>query len=248
MSRCLLVDVGNTNTGMALYVNGRMARQTCIATEPRKVSAAVLRKLAGRTMADGGIVSSVVPGMASRWVSLLAGLSAGRPMVLDASLELNVKLDYPRPGTLGPDRIADACGAYLLARGPVVVVDVGTAATVDAVTVDGRFVGGAIAPGPAMMTRALAEGTALLPNVKWGGPCGAVGRSTVSAIRTGVRIGYRGMIDALIESARSVAGRGAAVVATGGWAARVFGANPAGVEIRPWLTFDGMVHIWELNR
>jgi type III pantothenate kinase len=151
-----------------------------------------------------------------------------------------LKIDYPAE-MLGADRFVNALAAWHLVRGAVVVADVGTTATVDAVA-DGTFLGGAIAPGPHFLVQALAQGTARLPQVlpviePW-----TLGKTTQGAIRAGVGHGFVGMVSSLIEKTRSVIGEQVPVVMTGGWATRIMPYLNFPVQIEPRLTLEGLRH------
>jgi type III pantothenate kinase len=123
-----------------------------------------------------------------------------------------------------------------------IVVDCGTAATVDLVAVDGRFLGGAILPGPALMMRALAAGTSKLPEVgdlDEGDPPAMPGRNTREAIAAGIGWGMRGAIAELVSRARMSLGPATPVIVTGGWGKAVLPALPGATEM-PDLVLAGI--------
>jgi type III pantothenate kinase len=172
------------------------------------------------------LVASVHEAAATRLEAAVAEVSATKHRPLRqrriGHLDLPLAVALEEPHKVGIDRLAAAAAAGLVkpAGRPAVVVDCGTAVTVDLVAADGRFLGGAILPGPALMARALAEGTSKLPAVAAlvGGELPAMpGRSTAEAIAAGIGYGIRGAVARLVAEARSAAGGDAATILTGGW-------------------------------
>lgn len=195
-------------------------------------------------------IASVHDAAAARLEAALAELSATqhRPLrqrrIVHADLPLDVRL--PEPHRVGIDRLAAAAAAGLVKRAarPAIIVDCGTAATVDIVAADGAFLGGAILPGPALMTRALAEGTSRLPEVaalERGAVPAMPGRSTQEAIAAGIGWGMRGAIARLVEEARRSLGPEGdpEIILTGGWRGAVREAVPHAREL-PDLVLAGI--------
>jgi type III pantothenate kinase len=194
------------------------------------------------------LVASVYEAAATRLEATVAEISATkhRPVrqrrIGHQDLPLVVALDEPHK--VGIDRLAAAAAAGLVkpAGRPAVVVDCGTAVTVDMVTADGRYLGGAILPGPALMARALADGTSKLPAVAalMGGELPAMpGRSTEAAIAAGIGHGIRGAVSRLVAEARSASDGDAVTILTGGWADAVRDVLPDAVAI-PDLVLTGI--------
>ena len=160
-----------------------------------------------------------------------------------------VGIDYPKPGTIGTDRLANAVAARKRFGAPVVVVDFGTAVTFDVVNRAGNYAGGIIAPGLAAMTDYLHEKTALLPRIKIREVKTAVGRSTEEAMLIGAVHGYRGLVRELIaELKRELKVRRLPVVATGGYAGLIASKLPEISAIEPNLTLEGLRLAWEAAR
>jgi type III pantothenate kinase len=173
------------------------------------------------------------------------------PLIVNHKIELGVKIDYPDPASIGPDRLANACGAVARFGAPVIVADFGTALTFDVVNTDATYIGGVISPGLPLMTDYLADRTELLPMISIKGRCGNVGRSTEGAMRIGAHIGYRGMVREIVEHLKAGMGfNDIALCATGGYAKWVL--SGAGAElpfvVEPNLTLFGLGRIFELNR
>ncbi|MEI6255085.1 MAG: type III pantothenate kinase [Planctomycetota bacterium] len=198
------------------------------------------------------LVASVHDAAAARLEAAIAELSAirHRPLrqrrILHGDLPLEIAV--PEPHKVGIDRLSSAAAAGLV-RGPgraLIIVDCGTAATVDLLSTAGVFLGGAILPGPALMARALAEGTSRLPAVaalEQALPPSMPGRSTQEAIAAGIGWGIRGAIARLVDKARAALGSDTGtevdVILTGGWRGAIRDALPGAIEM-PDLVLAGI--------
>lgn len=244
MPRLLAIDIGNTHIKIGLYTQGGWVEEWRLATDLRRTPdeyRLFVRGLLGESNVDAvdrAIVASVVPILTPFFLRVLESVSMAKPVeVVPPGYGLHV--DYP-PQNLGPDRFVNALAAWEITRhSEVVVVDVGTTATVDAV-VDGVFRGGAIAPGPHFLAQALAEGTARLPHVMPVIEPWAIGKNTEQAIRAGVGQGFVSMVKGLIENTRGSIGTNAPVVLTGGWSQRLEPYLGFPVQLEPRLTLEGL--------
>ena len=241
----LVVDVGNTSTAAGLWTDGAVTRVSHmdggILGDPDGMRKAVEKALAGLRAPVPAAVASVVPAADGPWKKLLesaAGVSAA--LFIDARTPSPVRVDYPKKSSVGADRLADATGAFDRYGGPVLVADFGTALTVDAVTADARWIGGCIAPGLPLMRDYLAERTAKLPRMKFGGPCPKIGRSTEQAMRFGAEVGYRGMVREIARTLSRNLGVRFRMVATGGYAAWSLRGLDMPVTVDPTLTLHGV--------
>ncbi len=247
---CLAVNIGNTRSTVArLSPVGILTRQDfpTADTSPNRMRRALLA-VAQSDPIDGGILCSVVPAVNATWVKGLADLTGRLPLVVSAHLRLGFHLSYPQPSTLGADRLANLAAVAACGKVPAIVVDVGTATTLDALTAGRRFMGGIIVPGPALFTEYLADRTARLPRVAIQGAPGSIGRSTRGAIRVGLHIGYAGMIQSLlIRLLRHPALRFATIVFTGGYGRWLARRLPRRGSVRPDLTLRGLRHLYDLN-
>jgi type III pantothenate kinase len=245
--RFLVIDVGNTSTSLARYADGRISHYAHvkggIRRRPDACAAALRRAAAGGV--DGAVLGSVVPAVNAAWRRLVRRETGCRTLVVRAGMPMEVRVDYPRPATIGADRLANACGGVGRHGAPLVVADFGTALTFDIVTADRRYVGGVIAPGLPLMTDYLHERTALLPHVAIGGPCPRIGRSTRGAIRIGAQIGYRGMVRETFTYLCRSLGRRVRLVATGGFARWVMRGSGMRCTVDPTLTLFGLGRIGE---
>ena len=159
-----------------------------------------------------------------------------------------VGIDYPKPETIGPDRLANAVAVKKRYGAPAVVVDFGTAVTFDVVDRAGNYVGGIIAPGLAAMTTYLHEKTALLPRIRIREIERVIGKDTESAMLIGAVHGYRGLIRELIRELKAELGtRHLPVVATGGYAKLMAARLPDITAVEPLLTLEGLRLVWEAH-
>ena len=243
----LLFDIGNTHTHVGLADGTRVVKQADIPTLAWFGGGAAARvdMFAGKNKIAGAILCSVVPR-----ATPLARKMIRAGWKLDA-LELNAKtirgvgIDYPKPASIGPDRLANAVAARARFGAPVVVVDFGTAVTFDVVDARGNYVGGIIAPGLAAMTNYLHEKTALLPKIEIREIKTAIGKSTEEAMLVGAVHGYRGLIRGLLgELKRELKIKKLPVVATGGYAKLIAAKLPEISAVAPDLTLEGLRLVW----
>ncbi len=245
----LLLDIGNTHCHAGLSSPQRLLTTTDIPTKDLLADRALpaLKAFLRGTPLAGVVLCSVVPA-ATRKAQTLArrefGLTA---LALTHRTLRGLGLDYPRPETIGPDRLANALAARQHFGQPSVVVDFGTAVTFDIVDATGCYVGGIIAPGLAAMTDYLHEKTALLPRIRIRETRSVIGKSTEEAMLIGAVHGYRGLVRELALEVRrelKLGSRRLPLVATGGYARLIAQGVPAITHVRPNLTLDGLRLLW----
>ncbi|MCX6997214.1 MAG: type III pantothenate kinase [Kiritimatiellaeota bacterium] len=247
----LLIDAGNTSTTLGLSSRGRVREIGRVPTAERRPAALrrAARRLLGARRVDAAVLCAVVPAVVPLWKNVLRELGAARPLVVSHRLKLGVAISYPRPETIGADRLANAAGAVARYGAPVIVVDFGTATTFDIISRARGYVGGIIAPGLDLMFDYLAERTALLPRIRPAAVRGRVGRSTRAAMQLGAQWGYRGMVREILAQVLRAAGeRDATLVTTGGQAAWVVRGARLGLRLNRDLTLSGLARIYELNK
>jgi type III pantothenate kinase len=243
----LLFDIGNTNTHIGLANRHRVLKQANLPTADWFSGAAAkrVRQFVGRIRPEGAALCSVVPRATPRIRQTVRQLWQLRPFELTAKTLRGVGLDYPRPETIGEDRLADAVAARHHFGAPVVVLDFGTAVTLDVVDRRGNYIGGIIAPGLAAMTDYLHEKTALLPRIKIREIKTSIGRSTEEAMVVGAVHGYRGLVRELImELKRELKVKRLPVVATGGYARLLAAKLPEISAVDLNLTLEGLRLVW----
>lgn len=239
----LLFDIGNTHTHVGLADDRRVLKQADIPTLAWFGGSAVMRirKITGKNKITGVALCSVVPratALVHRAVRAVWKLDA---LELTPKTVRGVGIDYPKPNSIGPDRLANALAAKIHFGAPVVVVDFGTAVTFDVVNAKGNYVGGIIAPGLSAMTNYLHEKTALLPKIEIREIKTAVGKSTEEAMLIGAVKGYRGLVRELIgELKRELKCKKLPVVATGGYARLIAAGLPEISKVEPGLTLEGL--------
>jgi type III pantothenate kinase len=247
----LLLDIGNTHTHLGLANSRRVIRQANIPTTAwlDGVARAAVEDFVGACRVTGAALCSVVP------LATPASIRAIQRCWNLPTLELNhrtivgVGIDYPRPETIGADRLANAVAAHHHFGAPSIVVDFGTAVTFDVVDRRGNYAGGIIAPGLAAMTNYLHEKTALLPQVRIRETSAVIGKSTEEAMLVGAVHGYRGLISGLLdELRRELACRRLPVVATGGYARLIASKLPEITSVEPLLTLEGLRLVWEAKQ
>lgn len=252
----LTIDVGNTNITLGLYEEGDLGPHWRLATAHERMpdeyglQIVGLMAHAGLTPADltGICMASVVPPL-TRVVSEACKTYLGlEPLIVDAGVKTGVRIRYEDPRAVGADRIVDAAAVQRLYGGPACVVDFGTGTTFDAISTDGDYLGGAIAPGINIGAEALFQRTAKLPRVDVQKPPSVIGRNTVHAVQSGLFFGYVAMVEGMVDRFRVELGPSMKVIATGGLAEVVARETPAIQIIAPWLTLDGLKIIWELNQ
>ena len=241
--KIVVVDVGNTSTASGVWSNGRVAH---VSHCDGGYEECVRRGVPDCTGADAMAYVSVVPSEDVKWrkFAAKAGLKFHRVSHLDfegaRGEALGIRLDYPKPQTIGADRLADAAGAVSRYGAPVIVMDFGTALTAAVVTGDGVWRGGVIAPGFPLMRDYLFERTAKLPRMEIGrGRAPKIGRSTEEAMRFGALVGYRGMVREIVGELKRNFREDFALVATGGFARWALKDSGIPFAIDPTLTLHG---------
>jgi type III pantothenate kinase len=243
----LLFDIGNTHTHVGSADGRRVMKSADVLTREwfGGHAPAQVKQFAGRRGIDGAILCSVVPRatpLVRKAVQAIWKLTA---FELSAKTVRGVGINYPKPQSIGPDRLANAVAARNRFGAPVVVVDFGTAVTFDVVNSKGNYVGGIIAPGLAAMTDYLHEKTALLPRIRIREIKSTIGKSTEQAMLVGAVHGYRGLIRGLIaELKRELRVAKLPVVATGGYAKLIASKLPEISAVAPDLTLEGLRLTW----
>ncbi len=252
----LTIDIGNTNITLGLYDGDTLGPRWRLATDhermPDEYGLQFLGLLSHRDFAPeqltGICLASVVPPLTGRVVEACRQYLNNTPLVVDAGVKTGVRIRYEDPRAVGADRIVDAAAVQKLYGGPACVVDFGTATTFDAISTEGDYLGGAIAPGIGIAAEALFLRTAKLPRVELLRPPTAIGKNTVHAMQSGLLFGYVSLVEGMVERFRSELGPAMKVIATGGLAELVSKETKVVQIIAPWLTLDGLRIIWELNR
>jgi type III pantothenate kinase len=252
----LCIDIGNTNITLGLYQGEELGPRWRLATDhdrmPDEFALQVLGllQMAGLspTDVDGAALASVVPPLTGKWVEVCRTSLGCEPLVVDAGVRTGVRIRYEDPKSVGADRVVDAAAAFRLYGGPAIIVDFGTATTFDAISAEGDYLGGAIAPGIGIAAEALFSRAAKLTRVEITRPPSAIGRNTTHSIQSGLLFGNVGLVEGMVARFRSELGGQAKVIATGGLAELIARETPVIEVLAPWLTLDGLRMIFEMNR
>jgi type III pantothenate kinase len=238
-----LLDIGNTHTHIGLANTRRVLRHMDVLTREWRsgASQSAAARFLKKTPLTGAILCSVVPSVTPVVMSFLRAEFGLACLELTARTVRGVGIDYPKPWTIGPDRLANAVAVKHHFGAPAVVVDFGTAVTFDVVDAAGNYAGGIIAPGLNAMTDYLHEKTALLPRIRIREVSAAIGKNTQQAMLIGAVKGYRGLIRELVgELKRAMRCRRLPVVATGGYARLISSKLPEITSVEPLLTLEGL--------
>ena len=239
----LLLDIGNTHTHVGLANDRGVIRHADFRTEawPSGANARAIARWIGRAKLEGAAFCCVVPRatpFARRFLGTRLRLA---PLQLTPETITGVGIDFPQPGTIGQDRLANAVAAKHRYGVPCVVVDFGTAVNFDIVDRAGNYIGGVLAPSVTALTDYLHEKTALLPRVTIREVEPYIGRSTEEAMVIGAVHGFRGLIRELLRGIKmEMKARRLPVIATGGYAKLIAGKMPEITAVDPLLTLDGL--------
>ncbi|MBI1199143.1 MAG: type III pantothenate kinase [Phenylobacterium sp.] len=252
----LAIEQGNTNTLFAVHDGDQWTAQWRAGTDSTRTAdeyavwLSQLLGMAGLTLHgfEGCIISSVVPQSIFNLRNLARRYLQVEPLVIGENVDLGIPVRIDKPSEAGADRLVNALGAHAAYKGPLIVIDSGTATTFDVVAADGGFEGGVIAPGINLSMEALHNAAAKLPRVAIQKPQRVVGTDTVGAMQSGVFWGYIALIEGLIARIKAEREEDLTVIATGGVASLFHGATTSIDHFDPDLTIRGMLEIWRRNK
>jgi type III pantothenate kinase len=253
--KVLAVDIGNSNIVLGLFHGQRLVRDWRISTrrdgtrdEYSSLMRAMLSAAPDSIDPDGSVVSCVVPELNDVFSDALCDLFGSAPLMVGPGTKTGVKILTDNPREVGADRIVNALAAYDRFKGAAIIVDFGTAVTIDYVTPAGEYAGGAIAPGITISTEALFKKAAKLPRVSIARPASIIGKNTADAMRAGIYYGFAGLVDGVVERMAREAGTNPKVIATGGISALIAPGCRTIDETDEFLTLKGLRLIYEANR
>ena len=252
----LAIDTGNTQTVIGLFDGDDLADHWRIATAAERTSdelALMIQQFLGfhgfsfDDQITGVAVCSGVPRITASLREMTRRYFGFDALIIEPGVRTGMPILYDNPKEVGPDRIADAVAAYEKYGGPTVVVDFGTANTIEAISEKGEYLGGAIIPGIEISLDALFGRAAALRRVELVPPRNVIGKSTVESIQSGAIYGFSGQVDSMVDRFRAELGE-CTVVATGGLAELITPHSRTIEHFEPWLTLEGLRIIWERNR
>ena len=253
----LAVDVGNTQTHLGVFDRDHLEHEWRASTDAAR-TADELALLFGEflSLADlsfsrqitGVAISSVVPRATQELREMTLKYFGFPPVVVEPGVKTGVAIQMDNPREVGADRIANAVAAHdMFPEEPVIVIDFGTAITLDAVSEKGEYVGGTIAPGVDTAAGALFSATAQIRRVELVVPPTVIGKSTATAVQSGIMYGTAALVDGLAERVNEELGGGARVVATGGMAPAIAEHCRSIESFEPILTLTGLRIIFDRN-
>ena len=252
----LVIDAGNTNIVFAVHDGHTVRAEWRAVTENARTAdeyAVMLLPLLqlqgiGFSDVDSAIIATVVPAALFDLKMLCRRYFKCEPMVVgDPDLDLGINVLTDRPSAVGADRLVNAIAAHAAHKGPLIVVDFGTATTFDIVAANGDYEGGVIAPGANLSAEALHKAAAMLPRVAIVRTQAVIGKDTEPAMQSGLFWGYIGLIEGLVKRIKEEYGSPMTVIATGGLSTLFFKQTPAIDFIDPDLTIRGLVLIHARN-
>ena len=252
----LALDIGNTNITAGVFDAERLVASWRLSTDahrlPDEYALQIKSLLPMKGVSVEGIngvaICSVVPPLTGVFQEATRSLFGCEPMVVGTGTRTGVRIQYDNPRDVGADRVVDAAAAFHLYGGPCIVVDLGTATVFDAITADGAYLGGALAPGLGVAAESLFVSTSQLRRVELATPASAIGKNTVHAMQSGLIFGYAGLIEAMVRRFKDeMAAPSATVVATGGLASVIAGETEAFDVVNEELTLLGLQLIHSMN-
>ena len=252
----LAIDIGNSMVTLGAFDGERLATTLRVATDTRRLADEYgllitnLLKLNGIEpgQIDAIAMCSVVPPLTPLFHEVCLSYFGVKPLTITAGVRTGLRILYDNPRDVGADRIVDAVAAKELYGSPAIVVDFGTATVFDAISRDGVYLGGAIAPGINVAAEALFLNTSQLRRVELVAPKAAIGQNTSAALQSGLVFGYVGLVNGLVERFKAELGQDATVIGTGGLAEIMGRETEIFDAINPDLTLIGLRLVYDINQ
>lgn len=245
----LTINIGNTNIHLGLYRNKKLVSHRQIKTQKNLTPddySGILKKILPLKDIEGVIICSVVASLTKQFQKLSQKYLKLEPIILGDDLNLGLKLDYKKK-ELGADRIANAVGAYYLYKKGCIIVDLGTAITFDVVSPKGIYLGGAIAPGIGISSKALFSSADLLKPVNLKEIKFAIGKNTTENLQIGILHGFASMLNGMTDKFKKKLNFTPLIILTGGDANKISKVVNFPHIVNPFLTLEGLRIIYERN-
>jgi type III pantothenate kinase len=251
----LVIDVGNTNTVLGVFDRKHLTHHWRLQTQQQRTgdeysillsqlldSAGVLPR-----QIEGVIIACVVPPLLRALREMCDRTLDADPLIVDHDLEFSLPILYDNPREVGADRIVNAVAGFDKYHRGLIICDFGTATTFDAVSEQGEYMGGVIAPGIVISAEALFHRASMLPKVSISAPSAAIGRNTIDSMKSGLLYGYAGLVGEIIRRMSKEMTATPFVIATGGLASIIADETPEIQSVEPMLTLEGLRLLWERN-
>jgi type III pantothenate kinase len=247
----LAVDAGNTQTVFGLYEGAGLLEHWRVATEAQRTGdelGALVGRFIDLETVGGVCLSSTVPALVRAYETFAQRWAKAPILVVGPGVRTGIPIRHDAPREIGPDRLVNAVAALERYGAPCIVVDFGTSTNFDVVSAEGEYVGGVLAPGVEISMEALFQRAARLVKVDFVEPPAPIGKTTATALQSGLVYGFAGQVDGIVAAIRGELGTDAQVVATGGLADLIAPHSQTIGRIDPLLTLEGLRIVWERNR
>ena len=252
----LVVDIGNTSITLGLYKVDRLDAHWRLASDSDRTPdeyGLLLVQLLERADArpdevNDIAIASVVPPLTGTMERACLDYLGASPLIVDAGTRTGMRIRYEDPKQVGADRVVNAAAVRRFYKGPACIIDFGTATIFDALSDEGDYLGGAIAPGIGIASDALFQRTAKLPKVEILRPPSAIGRNTVQSLQSGLLYGYVGLVDGMVNRFRAELGPKMKTIGTGALVELIARETKSIDIVEPWLALQGLKVVFDLNR
>lgn len=252
----LAVDIGNTSVHFGVFQGDDLRATWRLGTDrerfPDEYAILVLELLRSTGIHAGDIhecvLVSTVPVLTQTFTEVCKRYFKAPALVVGSGVRTGMRILYDNPRDVGADRVTDAVAALRLYGGPLIVVDCGTGTVFDAISREGDYLGGAIAPGIGIAAEALFQRASRLYRVDLETPKTAIGKNPVHSMQSGIMLGYVGLVEGIVERFQRELGGGAKVIGTGGYAPMIARETTSIEVVNPNLTLIGLRMIYEMNR
>ncbi|MCD6568101.1 MAG: type III pantothenate kinase [Dehalococcoidia bacterium] len=252
----LAIDIGNTSVKLGIFDGDRLMHTWTLATgihrTPDEYGTFLLGLMEHQRLlpssVEDAVLCGVVPPLISVFVDLCQKYLQHKPLVVEAGVKTGIRIQVDNPREVGTDRVVGAVAAHHLYEKPVIIIDFGTAITFDVISLDGDYIGGVICPGMNVALEALFARTAMLPRIELTPPQQVIGKNTVSAMQSGMVLGYTSLIEGMVKRIEGELGSKSLVVATGGYAHQMARGTSAIDVVNPDLVLTGLRLVYERNK